>query len=143
MPYQRSTGAPGFEPEASVLETEMLSGYTTLLRQDTLIPKAGIEPARDVAVTIVLQTTADPFGLFGLAFESKYRRDKKQRASHSQQLPERPARPKNPLIFCFGFSGAGTSAPARLLMPKEIDAGRAFNRTALLISASQLLSQHI
>src|SRR5262245_24161998 len=25
------TGAPGFEPEASVLETEMLSGYTTLL----------------------------------------------------------------------------------------------------------------
>jgi hypothetical protein len=26
-----ATGAPGFEPEASVLETEMLSGYTTLL----------------------------------------------------------------------------------------------------------------
>jgi hypothetical protein len=30
------------------LETEMLSGYTTLLRQSTLIPKAGIEPACDV-----------------------------------------------------------------------------------------------
>ena len=42
------TGAPGFEPEASVLETEMLSGYTTLLRQSTLIPKAGFEPACDV-----------------------------------------------------------------------------------------------
>ena len=42
------TGAPGLEPEASVLETEMLSGYTTLLRQSTLIPKAGFEPACDV-----------------------------------------------------------------------------------------------
>jgi len=38
--------------------------------------------------------------------------------------------------FVFGFSGAGTAAPARLLMPKEIDAKRAFNRTALLVSAS-------
>jgi len=29
------------------------------------------------------------------------------------------------------------------LMPKEIDAGRAFNRTALLISASGRLFKHI
>ena len=83
--YQRSAGAPGFEPGASALETEMLSGYTTLLRQGALIPKAGIEPARDVAVTIVLQTTADPFGLFGLAFAPKQqaRQNAKSERLHS------------------------------------------------------------
>jgi hypothetical protein len=42
-----------------------------------------------------------------LAFESKYRRDKKQRASHSQRLLERPARPKNPSLFCIRIFGSG------------------------------------
>jgi hypothetical protein len=54
---------------------------------------------------------------------------------------ERPTHLKTLFYFVFGFSGAGTAAPARLLMPKEIDAGRAFNRTTLLISSA--LSQHI
>jgi hypothetical protein len=60
----------------------MLSGYTTLLRQGTLIPKAGIEPACDMTVTMVLQTTADPFGLFGLAFAPK--RKARQKAKSEQ-----------------------------------------------------------
>jgi hypothetical protein len=36
-----------------------------------------------------------------LAFALKYRRDKKQRASHSQQMLERPAQPKNPFVILY------------------------------------------
>jgi hypothetical protein len=73
---------------------------------------------------------------------------KKQRADNSSEYPQYilGSGPLNlKILRCdvFGFSGAGTSAPARLLMLIEIIAKRAFSRTTLLISASQRLSQHL
>jgi hypothetical protein len=40
-----------------------------------------------------------------------------QQSRHSLKLPARPENPCN--CFVFGFWGAGTSAPAKLLMPIE------------------------
>ena len=82
-------------------------------------------------------------GLFGLAFAPYDRRDKKRRAGNSTALRwSGPLDQKTLFDSVFGFLGAGTSAPARLLTSKEITDCQAYNRTALLISVSQRPNGH-
>jgi hypothetical protein len=63
------TGAPGLEPEASVLETEMLS-VTPRSFNRTHVSRRQESNLLATLSAVALQATADPYGFFGLAFAS-------------------------------------------------------------------------